>query len=194
MSPKIIFLIGRPGCGKGTQLDFLIKETGFEFIKTGAELRKRAKNEDAIGRRINEALSSGKLIPTPLVFMIWMPLLIDFHEREVEGVVFDGNPRKLYEAKMLEEVFEMFEWDEIVACHIHISEEEAYERLKKRGRSDDTGEDIKERLSWFKDEVEPVIEHFRERGSLVEVNGENSVEGVWEELRAKLKPFLEKGE
>jgi adenylate kinase len=188
---KVIFLMGRPGCGKGTQLKYLIEKTGFKVIKTGELLREKAKEDSALGRKTKEVLLEGKLMPTPLVFMLWMPLLAEFHEQEdVKGIVFDGNPRKFYEAKMLEEVFEMFGWDEIKTCYIKISEEESYERLRKRKRMDDTDDEIKERLSWFKDEVEPVIDYFKEKGILVEVNGEQSVEDVWKEIEEKLGDFI----
>ncbi len=192
MSPKIIFLIGRPGCGKGTQLDFLIKKTGFSYIKTGQELRKKSEEDDFLGNKIKETLLKGKLMPTPVVFLIWMPLLIDFHKKEVKGILFDGNHRKIYEAKMLEEVFNMFEWNEIKVCHIKISEEESYKRLAKRGRSDDSEKEIEERLSWFKEQVEPVIEHFEDKGNLVEVDGEQSIDGVRVEIEKKLGGFLNK--
>ncbi|MEA2092490.1 MAG: nucleoside monophosphate kinase [Patescibacteria group bacterium] len=191
MSTKVIFLIGRPGCGKETQLKFLIEKTGFKVIKTGELLRKKAEEDDSLGRKTKEVLSEGKLMPTPVVFMLWMPMLAEFHEQEdVKGVVFDGNPRKFYEAKMLEEVFDMFGWEEIKTCYIKISEKEAYERLRKRKRMDDTDDEIRERLSWFKDEVEPVIDYFREKGILVEINGEQSVEDVWKEIEGKLCDFI----
>ncbi len=190
MSPKIIFLIGRPGCGKGTQLDFLIEKSSFSYIKTGQELRKKSEEEDFLGNKIKETLLKGKLMPTPVVFLIWMPLLIDFHKKGVKGILFDGNPRKLYEAKMLEEVFDMFDWNEVKACHIKISEEESYKRLAKRGRSDDSQKEIEERLNWFKEEVEPVIQYFKDKGNLVEVDGEQSIDGVKEEIEKKLGNFL----
>ena len=186
MQPKIIFFIGRPGSGKGTQIDFLAKKTGFEVIKTGELLRKRAEEEDFISKKITETLSKGGLIPTPLVFLLWMPRLIKFREKGVEGVIFDGNPRKLYEAYMLEELFEMFEWKDVYTLHLKISEEEAYKRLAKRGRSDDNKEDIKERLTWFREEVEPVIDYYKEKNFLIEIDGEQSVEEVKKAIEDKI--------
>lgn len=120
--PKIISIIGRPGCGKGTQLKIIAKEEGFAVINTGEILRKRAEKKDFIGKEIKKTLARGGLIPTPLVFYLWMPRLISYHKKKVKGVMFDGNPRKLYEAYMLEEMMEMLGWKEnYCACYIKIS-------------------------------------------------------------------------
>lgn len=191
--PKVISIIGRPGCGKGTQLGIIAKRGGFSVINTGEMLRKRAEKEDFIGKEIKKTLSKGGLIPTPLVFYLWMPKLIKYHEDKVKGVMFDGNPRKLYEARMLEEVMDMFGWKEnFCACYIKISEEESYKRLKKRKRSDDKEKEIESRLQWFKDEVEPVIAYYRDKNVLVEVNGEQPVEKVDKELQEKINNFFAK--
>lgn len=181
---KVVSLIGRPGCGKGTQIEKILKVTNWEPIKTGKLLRKRAKKGDFIGNKVEETLSQGGLIPTPLVFNIWMPKLIEVRQsEEVDGVIFDGNPRKLYEAKMLTEVFKMFEWEEVFTpIYLDISEEESRKRLKKRGRSDDNEEEIERRLSWFESDVVPVLDYYKEKGILVEMNGEQTIEGVKKDL------------
>ncbi len=190
---KIISIIGRPGCGKGTQIGILKKRNGFSVINTGEMLRKRAEKEDFIGGKIKASLKRGGLIPTPLVFYLWMPRLIEFHKKQVKGVLFDGNPRKLYEAHMLDEVMDMFGWqNNFCACYIKVSEKEAQLRLGKRGRSDDNKEEIKERLRWFKKEVNPVINYYKKKGVLLEINGEQSVEEVDRELREKINDFFNK--
>jgi adenylate kinase len=186
MKPKIIFFVGRSGCGKGTQIDFLKKETGFALVNTGDLLRKRAESEDFLGKKIKEIMLKGGLIPTPLVFSVWMPLLVEFYEKGVSGIIFDGNPRKLYEGYMLEEVFALFDWEDVTFYHLKISEDEARKRLLKRGRNDDIEEDIKERMDWFKKEVEPVINHYREKGLLIEIDGEQSIENVWKDIKENL--------
>ncbi len=190
MSPKIIFFLGRPGSGKGTQIKHFADKTGFEVIKTGDLLRERAEENDFIGQKIRETLLSGKLIPTPLVFLLWMPTLMKFREEGVRGVVFDGNPRKLYEGRMLEELFEMFGWDEVMVLYLEISEDEVHKRLVKRGRDDDNKKEIEERLNWFREDVGPVVDYYSEKELLVRINGEQSVEEVEKEIEEKTKSFL----
>ncbi len=185
--PRIISLIGRPGSGKGTQIDMIARDFSFAVINTGEMLRERAKKNDFIGDKIKDTLNSGGLIPTPLVFSLWMPKMAEFYKKNLPGIVFDGNPRKLYEAYMLEEVFEMFEWNNFSAFHIKITEEEAHKRLKKRRRSDDTEEEIKKRLEWFKEEVEPVIDYYKEKGVLIEIDGEQSIEKVKEDIKKEIE-------
>ncbi len=179
---EVIFLLGKTGSGKGTQIKNIVKKTGFEVVNTGELLREKAKEDDFLGLKTKEILDRGGLIPTPLVFLIWMPRLVDFRERNVKGVIFDGNPRKLYEAKMLEELFLMFEWDRVSVFHVDITDEEVYQRLSNRKRSDDNPEDIKTRLAWFQDEVVPVIDNYKNSELFFRINGEQSVDGVWRDI------------
>lgn len=190
MAPKIVFFLGRPGSGKGTQIKLLAEKTDFEVINTGDLLRERAEKDDFIGKKIKETLLNGRLIPTPLVFLLWMPVLLGFREKGVKGVIFDGNPRKLYEGCMLEELFEMFGWDEVMVLYLEISEDEVHKRLEKRGRDDDNKKEIEERLKWFREDVEPVVKYYFEKGMLLKINGEQSVEKVRKEIEEKTKSFL----
>lgn len=187
---KVIFLIGRPGCGKGTQLKFLTEKTNFSVINTGELLRERAKDDDLIGNKISETLSKGGLIPTPVVFSLWMPHILDYYNKGEKGIIFDGNPRKLYEAKMLEELFLMLGVSSPKVIYIKISEEESYLRLSKRGREDDKKKEIEERLEWFKKEVLPVVEYYSSKDDLIEINGEQKIEDVFKEIEEKIKEIV----
>lgn len=184
---KVIFFLGKPGSGKGTQIKYLEENTGYKVIRTGELLRLRSKKEDYIGQKIEECLDKGALIPTPMVFLIWMPLLFDFQENKARGVIFDGNPRKLYEAQMLEEVFDMFDWSDISVIYLNISDQEAHERLSKRKRSDDNKEDIMARLKWFQEEVVPVISYYESKGKLIQIDGERSIEEIKDDISKKIQ-------
>ncbi|MBI2644099.1 MAG: nucleoside monophosphate kinase [Candidatus Wildermuthbacteria bacterium] len=188
----LLSILGRPGAGKGTQVKILQRQTGFEVIRTGQLLRKRAKKPDMIGKKLRNALEHGMLAPTPLVFSLWMPRLLKLCDKKNSvGMIFDGNPRKLYEAYMLEELFDLLGWaDRFRVCYIHISEEESRKRLLRRARFDDTNGDIATRLQWFRTEVEPVLDYYRKKNVLFEVNGEQSVAEVHKEMSRHLKRFL----
>ena len=109
----------------------------------------------------------------------------------MKGIIFDGAPRKVYEAQMLDEVFEMFNWKgRFRICHIKISDKEARKRLLLRKRHDDNPSAIKERLAYFKEEVEPMLRYYKKNNMLIEINGEQSVEAVHKEIMRKLKSFL----
>ncbi|MBI2124135.1 MAG: nucleoside monophosphate kinase [Candidatus Wildermuthbacteria bacterium] len=194
MKFSVLSMLGRPGAGKGTQIELLqrgIKR--YEVIRTGILLRKKAKQQDLIGKKLRYVLDRGFLVPTPIVFSLWMPRLIRVknNEQKYRGVVFDGNPRKLYEAQMLDEVFEMFNWNKrFRVCYIRISEKESRKRLQARDRFDDASKEIEERLRWFRTDVEKALAYYRQRGVLIEVNGEQSQEAVHREIQKKLRHFI----
>ena len=194
MKFSVLSIIGRPGAGKGTQIGLLQRGTGaYEIIRTGNLLRRKAQGRDLIGRKVRYVLENGLLIPTPIVFSLWMPQLVRVknNEKKYRGVIFDGNPRKLYEAQMLDEVFDMFGWSKrFRVCYIHISEKESRKRLQARDRFDDASKEIEERLRWFRTDVEKALAYYKKRGVLVEVNGEQSQEAVQKEIQKKLKNFL----
>lgn len=133
--PLIIILLGRSGCGKGTQAELLQKKFGLEYIGSGDFLRERLKTPDFTGKKIEKVMKEGIFVPTPII----MDILLDILERykknsqNLKGIIFDGIPRKLIEAQVLDQTLEWYEWDKNVkVLLIDISEEEAFDRLTKR--------------------------------------------------------------
>jgi adenylate kinase len=217
--PLIIILLGKSGCGKGTQAQLLQEKFGLEYIGSGDLLRTRAKKSDFLGKKIAEIMNKGGLIPTPFIFKLWLDRVEELKAKnDLKGFVMDGNPRKIIEAYLIDETLEAFGWDKNVKIIlVDISDKEAIWRLTKRRmcknckeiipfvgdfkklekcpkcggelvqRSDDTVESAKNRLAWFKKEVQPIINYYKKKGKLIKVNGEGSIEKVFEDTLKLLK-------
>ncbi len=185
-----IILLGKSGCGKGTQAELLQKRFGFKHISTGALLRERMQKNNFFGRNIRKILKRGGLIPTSIVFHMWLHVLESLKkDKKTKGVILEGSPRKLYEAWMLKEALDFYDLgNDVHALHVVISDKEAIHRLLKRGRPiDDQMKPIKNRLAWFKKEVMPVVAFYKKERVLSDINGEQSVENVQKEILRKLK-------
>ena len=190
----VLIVLGKSGSGKGTQVEKLAEQYGLKIISSGSLLRARAEEKDFVGNRIAGILDKGGLIPTPIIFHLWLHELekIREAENEVKGFIFEGSPRKLYEAYLLDETLWFYNLEKNMrVVHLDITDEEAVKRLLARKRYDDTEAAIRERLQWNKAEVVPAIEYYREKGKLIEIKGEQSIEAVHQEIMEKLKDFLE---
>ncbi|HOI60042.1 MAG TPA: nucleoside monophosphate kinase [Candidatus Pacearchaeota archaeon] len=192
-NPLVISIIGKSGAGKGTQVKLLQEKLGLDYVGSGDLLRKRKNINDFTGNKIASTIDNGGLAPSSIVFK----LCIDEFEKiknkgTINGIIIDGAPRKILEAKMMEEAMSWYEWSSnYKVIVIDISDDEAINRLLKRaeieGRSDDTEEGIRKRLIWYKEEVEPVISFFKDNGKLIVINGEQSIEDVYDEILQKLE-------
>lgn len=175
-------------------MEKLAEQHALKIISSGSLLRARAGEKDFVGNRIAEILDRGGLIPTPIIFHLWLHELEKIREAgdEVKGIIFEGSPRKLYEAYLLDETLWFYNLEKNMrVVHLDITDEEAMKRLLARKRYDDTEAAIRERLQWYKAEVVPAVEYYREKGRLVEINGEQSVEAVHQEIVEKFKDFFE---
>lgn len=192
-NPLVISIIGKSGAGKGTQVKLLQEKLGLDYVGSGDLLRKRKNINDFTGNKIASTIDNGGLAPSSIVFK----LCIDEFEKiknkgTINGIIIDGAPRKILEAKMMEEAMTWYEWSSnYKVIVIDISDDEAINRLLKRaeieGRSDDTEEGIRKRLMWYKEEVEPVVSFFKDSGKLIVINGEQSIEDVYDEILQKLE-------
>ena len=128
---QVIIMIGPPGAGKGTQTELLLKDFGLEYIGSGELLRARKKKEDYTGLRIAESIDVGKRVPTPVIFKLWMDKLEEFKQKqELNGFIFDGSPRTIFEAQMVDWALEWYDWDDNKkVIFINVSEQEAIDRL-----------------------------------------------------------------
>lgn len=191
--PLVISIIGKSGAGKGTQVKLLQEKLGLKYVGSGDLLRKRKKTDDFTGNKIASVIDNGGIAPSSIVFKLCIDEFEKIKNEGVgNGIVIDGAPRKILEAKMVKEAMQWYEWiDNYKVITIDISNEEVMRRLLKRaeieGRVDDTEEGIRKRLEWYKDEVEPVIDFFGQEKMLIRINGEQSVEDVYNEIIQRLK-------
>ena len=133
---KVYTLLGRAGCGKGTQAKLLMEKFGLFYIGSGKLLRERGEAADFTGQKTKAIMSKGELVPSSLIFMLWANKLEEIKQQnspDFKGIIFDGSPRKIGEAYLLEEALAWYEWDGYFkAIFVELSREEAFNRLTKR--------------------------------------------------------------
>jgi len=133
--PLNFILIGRSGCGKGTQGKLLMEKFGAEnffYVSTGDLFRSLSQCDTAAGKRVKKVLEEGGLPFDVLATTLWMHE-ISFKMKEDQGLVADGFPRRLDEAKNLDSFLEFLGRKEnTFYLLIDISRQEAFDRLTKR--------------------------------------------------------------
>lgn len=184
---KTFVMIGKSGCGKGKQAGFLAKETGFTIFSTGDKLRELKKADTLLGHKVADTIDNGKFMPPWFASFLFQEAVL--YLPEGEGIIYEGAARKLPEAQLFHEVMEWLERP-YLAINIEISDEEVMKRLLLRreveGRADDNEAAIKSRLEEYRTFVVPVIDFFKEKSTLLHINGEQTPEEVHAEVMKKL--------
>jgi len=141
-NPLSIIIFGRAGSGKGTQADLLAEKFKLKHFSSGEALRQRQKVGDFTGRKLAEVMNRGKWVPESAIIKIWMDKLEEFKKkRDFRGWIYDGGPRLILEAKILDVALEWYEWQKnIKIILIDISEKTAFYRLTKRKQCERCGE------------------------------------------------------
>ncbi|MBI4121127.1 MAG: nucleoside monophosphate kinase [Parcubacteria group bacterium] len=185
--------IGRSGCGKGTQAELLKaylekKNPGQRVIwfGTGERFRTFLKEPGHTQDIARGYVERGKLSPEFLAIHIWSHFFIEDIVGG-ESVIFDGTPRKLNEARVLDDALEFY-GAKVSVIFINVSREWARERLLGRGRQDDTEEYIKNRLDWFESDVAETLAFYKDsKHAFLEINGEQPIPKVHEDIVKQLE-------
>jgi len=171
-------IFGIQGSGKGTQAELLKDKFGYTLFQPGRIFRALSKEDSALGRELSAIMKSGKLVPDELTLKI----LEDFlSKHQNEKILFDGIPRNMNQKDIFDGLLKKFNMP-VSALQITLSEDKVMARLLKRieteGRADDNETAIKQRLSIFKNDTMPIINHYAESGDLIKINGDQSIEEV----------------
>jgi len=203
MDEPRILLVGAPGAGKGTQAKRLAEAYDVPHITTGDALRANKDMETEHGTP-REYMEAGELVPDAVVNEIVVEALA-----EADGFVLDGYPRNLAQAEFLSErtdldavVYLDVSEPELVdrltgrrvcpdcgaSYHVEFNPPAEAGVCDDCGgeliqRDDDTEETVRERLRVYRENTEPVVEHYREAGVLHEVDGEGTPDEVFAAVR-----------
>ena len=192
--PLVFILMGRAGCGKGTQADLLLKYLEINgygkaaYIYVGSALRNFVENNNSLTSKLaGKIMEKGDMEPSFLAVWALANNLID-KMSENTTLISDGFPRNLTEAVIIDEAIDFYGLKNIYPVFIETSRDSSRKRLLERSRSDDTETAILRRLDYFDEYVQPVIDHYEKESKhkLIKVNGEQSVEEVHREILEKV--------
>jgi len=212
---KNLIIFGPPGAGKGTQSDAIKNKLDVFHLSTGDMLREAIKNETETGKQAKQYTDAGKLVPDEVVIKIVEEKVASLSDK---GVLFDGFPRTLAQAKALDEMLEKLGRSIDAVISIKVPDEDIVKRLtgrrmcpkcntiyhiaakppKQEGicdndgekliiRDDDREEVIRNRLNTYHEQTSPVLDYYREKGVLKEVDGTGKPDEVTAEISALFK-------
>lgn len=176
-----IILIGIQGAGKSTQGNLLSKKLKIPYLSTGHIFRNLAKEHTSLGRYIKEVMNAGYLIADIKTITI-VSNYLSRPEYE-KGYILDGFPRTLIQAKAFKNSI-----DKVV--YLRVSDKEALWRLSYRNgdtRDDETLGAVRQRIELFHRLTEPVLDYYRKKGVLIEVDGERKIKEIYREVLRAIK-------
>ncbi|QSG05930.1 Adenylate kinase or related kinase [Halapricum desulfuricans] len=207
-----MLLLGPPGAGKGTQSSNIAEEFDVEHVTTGDALRSNKEMDisemDTEYDTPGEYMDQGELVPDAVVNAIVEKALTS-----ADGFVLDGYPRNLEQAEQLEDMTDL---DVVISLsvgeaelvdrltgrrvcddcganyHVEFNPPEEEGVCDECGgelihREDDTEQAVRNRLEVFEENTAPVIDHYRDRQNFVEIDGEQSLEGVWNDIETAIE-------
>ncbi len=180
---RIVFL-GPPGSGKGTQAARLVEKMRVPHLSTGDMLREAVARGTPEGKLAKPYMDSGDLVPDDIILAMVARRIAE--PDCAAGCLLDGFPRTVPQAEALDAILAEKQMPLDAVLELRVSEPAVVARLAGRGRADDQPEVIRERLSAYRRQTEPLVEYYGRRGLLRSVEGE----GGFDEVAARITAAL----
>jgi adenylate kinase len=189
----IAVLFGPPGCGKGTQAAIISERFGLPHISTGQMLRDQADAGTELGRQVGPIMATGGLIPDETMVAVIERRLAQ--PDATAGVLLDGFPRTVPQARELDEMLERTGREIAVVLFFDVPEAELVKRIAHRAeldhRVDDSPEAFIQRMREYEAKTAPVVGYYEDRGTRIEyVNGNAPIDAVTESILIIFGPQL----
>jgi adenylate kinase len=189
----LIVLLGPPGAGKGTQAVRLAAKCGVPQVSTGDMLRQAVAAETPLGERVQGIMEAGDLVPDELMLEVVEERLSQ--PDCADGAILDGYPRTRGQAETLDPLAGRVGLGGVgVVLNLEVPEDEVLRRIsgrRKEGgggeRADDRTDIAKERLRVYGEETAPLVDYYRKRGVLRNIDGVGSVDEIAARIDAALQ-------
>lgn len=178
----VVIMLGAPASGKGTQAVQLAASLNLPHISTGDLFRKNISENTPLGQKAKGFIDAGKLVPDEVV----IDMLLDRIKASdaSHGYILDGFPRTIPQAETLEKTLKP--GTRLVVLNLDVSDDTIVKRALGRKRSDDTPEVVKERLRTYHEHTAPLLDYYKKKGLLKNINGEQTPEQVFSDLQKAL--------
>ncbi|XP_020388400.1 UMP-CMP kinase [Rhincodon typus] len=189
MKPKVVFVLGGPGAGKGTQCVKIVKKYGYTHLSAGDLLRaERSKEATQYGELIDSYIKEGKIVPVEITINLIKKAMDEAMAQDVTKNKFliDGFPRNTdnldgWNKQMdnnADVKFVLF-----FDCSNEVCIERCLERGKDSGRTDDNVQSLQKRIQTYMQSTKPIIELYEKEGKVKRVDGAKSVDEVFVEVQ-----------
>ncbi|VDK69491.1 unnamed protein product [Litomosoides sigmodontis] len=187
--PKVIFVIGPPGCGKGTQCLKLEKNLGLKHLSAGELLRTERKREGSpYGQIIETHIRNGTIVPVEITCKLLENAMNA--SSSAKAFLIDGFPRNQnnvegWERMMISKAKVLF------ILYLHCPDDICVKRCLNRneGRSDDNEESLHKRIKTYHTQTIPIIEHYKSKNLVWQVSATAPPEEVYEEVKKIFQNF-----
>ena len=190
----VVFFLGGPGSGKGTQSANLVKDYGFVHLSAGDLLRAEQIREGSeYGAMIKNYITEGKIVPMEVTVALLSNAMADSLKSAPPPAstkarfLIDGFPRKLDQAVYFEQTVAPSELVIFLDCPEEVMEKRLLKRGETSGRDDDNEESIRKRFRVFVETSMPVVDDYEKKGKVVKVPATGSVEEVYAVVRAGIE-------
>ncbi|KHC48956.1 UMP-CMP kinase [Candida albicans Ca6] len=185
---SVIFVLGGPGSGKGTQSDKLVKEKGFVHLSAGDLLRAEQNRPGSkYGELIAKYIKEGEIVPQEVTVALLKQAIKENYEQGKTKFLVDGFPRKMDQALTFENTIAKSAFTLFFECPEQVMLERLLERGKTSGRADDNIESIKKRFRTFIDTSMPVVDYFDKQGKVIKVRCDQPIDVVANQVKDALK-------
>ncbi|WP_375477968.1 adenylate kinase [uncultured Jatrophihabitans sp.] len=175
-----LLLIGPPGSGKGTQGERLAARFGLEHLAAGDLLRAEVENHTELGQQVSELMKRGDLVPDKLIIELLIPRVQA--AVAANGYLLDGFPRSVEQAVEARKLAETAGAVPDAVVYLDVPRAELVRRILARAetedRSDDNPTTVENRLRVFDEATRPLIDYYRERGLLHEIDADQDADAV----------------
>ena len=210
-----VIIFGPPGAGKGTQSNNIINDLDLKQVSTGDLLRNEIKNQTKLENTIDSLIKNGELVPDEIINMLIEKIISD--PQNFNRLIFDGYPRTLSQAKILDKLLKKFKQKISIAVSLKVDKHIVLKRINGRitcskcfmifneyfdppnsknhhcekkylkRRTDDNSKTFLNRFDTYIVKTRPVLNYYKKKGTLFEIDGNDKIVEIYNKIKGILR-------